>query len=305
MDFGQIEAFVQVAANKSFSRAADALQLTQPSITARIQSLERDLGEELFERSGRGVRLTDAGAAFLTYAERVLKSLQEGRAVVDEVRNGQLGSLRLGSAFTISTYVLPKILHAFQRRFPGVRVSIRTGHSEQVLAMLLNDEVQVGLVRSLSHPDIESIHLYDDEIILVVNADHPFAASRQASSDDVAAQPLILFNRGSSYFGLINGFFQQVGLVPNVTMELDSIEAIKRMVEQGLGIALVPGVTIERELAFGTLVQVTITDAPSVSRPVSLIYPRARKRPRSVQAFVDVICDAYQVRRSPSISLTL
>ena len=116
MDFGQIEAFVQVSAHNSFSRAAEVLQLTQPSITARIQSLEREVGEELFERGGRGVRLTDAGTAFLPYAERILQTLVEGRDAIDEVRNVQLGSLQLGSALTISTYVLPHILHDFRRR---------------------------------------------------------------------------------------------------------------------------------------------------------------------------------------------
>jgi len=93
MDFGQIEAFSQVASHSSFSRAAEMLQLTQPSITARIQALERELGEELFERGGRGVKLTDAGRVFLPYAEQILQLLQEGRDAVEEVRNVQLGSL--------------------------------------------------------------------------------------------------------------------------------------------------------------------------------------------------------------------
>src|SRR3990172_7831287 len=137
MDFGQVEAFVQVAAHRSFSRAAEALNLTQPSITARIQSLERQLGEELFERGGRGVKLTDAGRAFLPYVERLLQTLREGRDAVGEVGSAQLGSLRLGSAITISTYVLPKILNSFCHRHRGVDVVIRTGRSEEVLNLLL------------------------------------------------------------------------------------------------------------------------------------------------------------------------
>jgi len=296
VDFGQIEAFVQVAAHKSFSRAAEVLQLTQPSITVRIQSLERDLGEELFQRGGRGVRLTDAGHAFLPYAEKILQTLQEGRDSVDEVRNLQLGSLRLGSALTISTYVLPKILSAFRQRFPGVDVAIRTGRSEQVLAMLLNDEVQVGLVRSLNHPEIETIQLYQDEIVLVVDPRHRFAQGDRASIDEVAAEPIILFDRGSSYYGLINGYFRQASVVPNVAMELDSLEATKRMVEEGLGIALVPAVTIERELASGILRQIDIADAPPLRRPISFIYRKHRKRPRTVQAFMDAVCSMYKVK---------
>ncbi len=293
MDFGQVEAFVQVSAHSSFSRAAEVLQLTQPSITARIQSLEREVGEELFERGGRGVRMTDAGLAFLPYAERILRTLVEGRDAIDEVRNVQLGSLQLGSALTVSTYVLPHILHTFRSQYSGVDVSIRTGRSEQVLSMIQSDEVQVGIVRSLSHPDIETIHLYDDEIVLTVNPDHPFAASGTATVEDAASEPIVLFDRGSSYFGLIHGFFRQAGVVPNVSMELDSLEATKRMVEEGLGVALVPLVTIERELETGMLVKIEIVDAPPLKRPIALIYKKHRKRPRTVQAFIDTLAEIY------------
>jgi DNA-binding transcriptional LysR family regulator len=297
VDFGQIDAFVQVAANSSFSRAAEVLQLTQPSITARIQSLEREVGEELFERGGRGVRLTDAGLAFLPYAERILQTLAEGRDSIDEVRNVQLGSLQLGSALTICTYVLPHILHDFRSRYGGVDVSIRTARSEQVLAMVLSDEVQVGLVRTLSHPDVETVHLYNDEIVLIVEPGHAFAESGRTTVEQAAGEPIVLFDRGSSYFGLIHGFFRQAGVVPNVAMELDSLEATKRMVEEGLGIALVPLVTIERELEAGTLVKVDIVDAEPLRRPISLIYKRHRKRPRTVQAFIDTLAEIYALSR--------
>jgi len=295
VDLGQIEAFVQVSAHNSFSRAAEVLQLTQPSITARIQSLERELGEELFERGGRGVRLTDPGLAFLPYAERILQTVAEGRDIIDDVRNVQLGSLYLGSALTISTYVLPRILHTFRSRHSGVDVSIRTGRSEQVLAMLQADEVQVGLVRSLSHQEIETVHLYDDEIVLIVNPEHPFAARGATAVEEVASEPIVLFDRGSSYFGLTHGFFRQAGVVPNIAMELDSLEATKRMVEEGLGIALVPLVTIERELQAGRLVKIEMVDAPPLKRPISLIYKRHRKRPRTVQAFIDALMEMYAV----------
>ena len=293
MDFGQIEAFVQVSTHSSFSRAAEALHLTQPSITARIQALERELGEELFERGGRGVRLTDAGHVFLPYVEHILQQLQEGRDAVEEVRNVQLGSLRLGSAITISTYVLPGILHRFCTDYPLVDVVIRTGRSEQVLNMLLADEVQVGLLRTLSHADTESIPLYDDEIVLVAHPDHEFAASGQATIAEVASEPIVLFDRGSSYYGLIHDLFRKANVIPNVAMELDSLEATKRMVEEGLGVALVPEVTIRRELESGALVQVGLSDIEPIRRRIALQYRRNRKRSRAVQAFIDTLAEIY------------
>lgn len=288
-----MEAFVQVAAHHSFSRAAEALQLTQPSITARIQALERELGEKMFERGGRSVRLTDAGTILLPYAERILQMVREAKESVEEVRSVQAGRLRLGSALTISTYVLPRILRTFHSRYPDVEVMVHTGRSEQVLNMLLSDEVQVGLAHSLVHPDVETVDLYADEVILVANPDHPFAANRQATIEEVGSQPVILADRGSSYYGLTHGLFRQAGVVPNVAMELDSMEATKRMVEEGLGIALLPRVCLERELKQGLLTEVAITNAPAISRQIALIYRKSRKRVRTVQAFLEVLRSIY------------
>ncbi|MEX0682650.1 MAG: LysR family transcriptional regulator [Dehalococcoidia bacterium] len=296
MDFGQIEAFVQVSTHSSFSRAAEALQLTQPSITARIQALERELGEELFERGGRGVRMTDAGRVFLPYVERILQYLQEARDAVEEVRSVELGSLRLGSALTISTYVLPNILHRFCGEYPRVDVVVRTGRSEQVLNMLLTDEVQVAIIRTLSHPEAEAVHLYDDEIILVAYPKHEFAASGRATIAEIAREPIVLFDRGSSYYGLIHDLFRKANVIPNVAMELDSLEATKRMVEEGLGIALVPEVTVQRELKAGLLVRVDLADVEPLRRPIALLYRRNRKRSRAVQAFIDALADIYSAR---------
>ena len=293
MDFGQLEAFVQVAAHRSFSRAAEELQLTQPSITARIKALERELGDEVFERSSRGVRLTNAGIIFLPHAERMLQMLREAKGSVEEIRSVQAGTLRLGSALTVSTYVLPRILRTFYSHYPGVEVIVYTGRSEEMLNLVLTDEVHVGLVRSLIHPDVETIDLYEDDVILVTNPDHPFAANHQAMIEEVARQSVILADRGSSYYGLINNFFRQAGVVPNVVMELDSMEATKRMVEEGLGIALLPRVCLERELNLGLLAEVTITNAPAISRQIALIYRKSRKQARTVHAFLEVLQSIY------------
>jgi DNA-binding transcriptional LysR family regulator len=295
MDFGQIDAFVQVAEHQSFSRAAEMLQLTQPSITARIQALERELGEEMFERSGRGVKLTDGGRVFLPYVERILQTLREGRDAVEDVRNVQLGSLRLGSAITISTYVLPKMLQEFSKLYPGIDMVVRTGRSEQVLNMLMSDEVQVAIVRAINNQELDSVHLYDDEIALVTYPHHKFAASGKATVAEAAAEPIVLFDRGSSYYGLINGFFREASVIPNVAMELDSLEATKRMVEKGLGVALVPLVTVTRELESGTLVKVDLVDQEPITRPISLVTRANRKKPRAVQAFIESLESAYPV----------
>ena len=296
MDLGQVEAFVQVAQHRSFSKAADALFLTQPSVTARIQSLERDLGEALFERNGRGVRLTEMGTAFLPYARRALKALQEGRDALDGMRNLEIGTLKLGCALTVSTYVLPKVLKRYCSTYPGVEVSVHTGRSEQVLQMVLSDDVHCALERTVHHADIVTVPLYEDDLVLASAPEHRFALTRTATIEDVGREPLILFDKGSSYSQLIQGVFRQHGIVPRTLMELDTIEATKKMVEEGLGIALLPRVSTEREFAQGTLCPISISNASMPGRQISLIFRKNRKHTRAVVAFFTLLVELYGVK---------
>jgi DNA-binding transcriptional LysR family regulator len=295
VDLGQIEAFVQVAHHKSFSKAAEALFLTQPSVTARIQALERDLGEPLFERNGRGVRLTEMGSTFLPFARRALKGLQEGRDAIEGMRNLELGSLKLGAALTVSTYVLPKILKKYCSTYPGVEVSVHTGRSEQVLQMVLQDEVHCALERSVQHAEIVTVPLYEDDLVLVAAPEHRLAVKKGASIDDVGHEALILFDRGSSYNQLIQGVFRQHGIVPRTLMEMDTIEGTKKMVEEGLGIALLPKLSTERELELGRLVTVNVSGTPLPKRQIALIFRKNRKQPRAVMAFFQLLVELYRV----------
>ena len=299
MDLGQLEAFLQVASQRSFSRAADALRLTQPSVTARIQSLERDLGETLFERNGRGVTLTEAGTAFLPYAQRVLKALQDGRDAIQSLQELQLGTLRLGAAPTISTYVLPELLKEFRSRYPGLEVSVRTEYSDQIAQMVLADEVQVGLERSISHPDVVTVPLYADEVLLVASAGHPFAESGTASIEQVSEEPLIMFNRGSGYYTLVDNALRQAGVLVSPAMELDNMEATKKMVEEGLGIAMLPKVAVERELRAGELRHIRVRGLTMPKRQIALIYRRGRPLSRAAEAFVRLLEERYRVKAPP------
>jgi DNA-binding transcriptional LysR family regulator len=296
VDLGQIEAFVQVAQHRSFSKAADALFLTQPSVTARIQALERDRGAALFARNGRGVRLTEMGNAFLPFARRALKALQDGRDAIEGMRNLEIGTLKLGCALTVSTYVLPKILKRYCTTYPGVEVSVHTGRSEQVLQMVLSDDVHCALERTVHHPEIVTVPLYEDDLVLVAAPSHELAHVRATTVEAIGREQLILFDKGSSYNQLIQGVFRQHGIVPHTLMELDTIEATKKMVEEGLGIALLPKVSTEREFASGTLVSVEITNAQMPRRQISLIFRRNRKHTRAVIAFFMQLAELYAVK---------
>ena len=299
MDIGQVEAFLQVAAHRSFSRAAEALRLTQPSVTARIQALERDLGEPLFERNGRGVSLTEVGTAFMPHAQRVLKALHDGRDAVQSLRQLELGTLRLGAAPTISTYVLPDLVMDFRARYPGIEVSVRTEHSEQIVQMVLADEVQLGLERTITHADVVTVPLYRDEVVLVASPQHPLGQKGTASIEEVGRRGLIMFSRGSSYYTLVDNALRQAGVLVSPTMELDNMEASKKMVEKGLGIAILPKVAVEHEVKRGDLCQVRIEGMAMPEREISLIYRRHRPLSRAAQAFVRLLEERYGVKAPP------
>jgi DNA-binding transcriptional LysR family regulator len=270
----QITAFVETARRQSVSRAAEALFISQPALTARLKGLESDLGADLFIRGPRGMRLTDAGNAFLPYAVRSLETLTDGRMQVNALERGGAGRLAIGAAPAVSTYVLPALLKRFSQGYPRVSVSVRTGHSEEILELVLREQVMLGLVRALQHPDIVSTPLYEDRLILVVEPSHPFAGEGRIRMKDLAEEQLVQFDRTSSYHDLTSALFVTAGVSPAGRMELDNIDAAKKMVEQGFGVALLPQTSVADELEAGTLAEVELMDASPVRRKIVAITRR-------------------------------
>ena len=297
MENRQLEAFLHVVQYQSFSRAAEALDLTQPSLSARIISLEKEIGEPLFQRLGRGVRLTEAGRAFQPYVERSLGALKEAIEAVDATHRTSIGKLRIGSARAICAYVLPGILEVFHRTHPGVDIAIKTGRSSEVLDMVLSEEVQIGLTRHLTHQDIDSRHLYNEHVVLVTHPSHRFVRDGAASIYDIAHEPLILYDKESTYFVLINRVVREAGIVPNVQMDLDSIEATKRMIERGLGLSFLPYNSILTEIEQGSLATIPIKEGYNVDLPTSVMVQRTVSHGAVVASFLDLLYSLYPVER--------
>lgn len=286
----QIEAFVEVVRAGSISRAAERLSISQPAITARIQALEAAMGARLFVRSRAGTRLTDAGRTLLPYAERGLIALQRGRELVAEVADGEAGRLTIGAAPAVSTYVLPAMLRQFQARHPAVQLSVRSGHSEEVLEMVLREEVEIGLMRPIRHAEIESTPLYEDELVLVVSPGHAFAASGSVAMASMTTEHLILFDRTSSYHELTSSILREAGIRPRGWIEVDNIDAAKRMIEEGLGVALLPRTAVNSEISEGRLREVAVTDMAPVRRRIVVVRRRDAGTPSTVvAAFLDTL----------------
>jgi DNA-binding transcriptional LysR family regulator len=298
MELAQLEAFLQVAHHRSFSRAAEALFLTQPSVTARIQSLERELGERLFERSGRSVSLTDAGIAFIPHAQRALTAVQEGADAIDAVRHGEVGSIRIGASSSIGTYMLPSVLQQFRQRRPGVHVNLTTGQTEDVVERLLSGLIHIAICRLTQHPEFESIHLYNDELKLVVSANHKFTQAGEVSLADAAREPFLFFDRNSSYHSLVYTMFLRSGVAPESVMESDSMEVIKHMVERGLGVAVLPVVSVQNDVDRGVLATVELTGTDKPVREVGLHVLRNRMMAPPIGDFLQLMAQHYRLNRN-------
>jgi DNA-binding transcriptional LysR family regulator len=197
--------------------------------------------------------------------------------------------LQIASALSISVYFLPDVLKRFRRAYPKVQINIRSGHSKAVLEMVLGGEAEIGLARSLQHPEVETFSLRDDPLLLVVDAKHRPLRWRHALLNQVATWPLIFYERGSSDWTLTSGLFRRAGLVPNVAYEVDSIETAKRMVERGLGLAFLPQLAMLREIRSTRLSVVKIVDAEPLGRSLDVIHPRRRPLGREARAFLQVM----------------
>ena len=298
MEFPQLEAFLEAANRGSFRRAADDLYLSQPAISARVQTLEEEFGVVLFHRTARGVRLTDMGRTFLPFAQRSMETLRRGKEVLESVRQTSAGILNMATARVIGTYVLPETLHKFHKLYPDTNLHIKVGGSSEVLQMVVDEQVQLGLARFMHHPDVNALHLYDEEAVLVAHPEHPFARTGAAARTQVALEPLIVYDPGdpgSSYFQFINQVWRDAGVTPKVEMNLDSVEAAKNMVQLGLGISFLPRSGVRRELDSGSLSLIALAEAPAVLLPTYLLLRRNQYHDPAVVAFLKLLQETYEV----------
>jgi DNA-binding transcriptional LysR family regulator len=267
----QIEGFIEIARQGNMRRAADSLSISQPALTARLQALEQTLDTPLFRRSHAGMVLTPAGRAYLPHAERAMEAVRGGHSIVRELEHGVIGELALAVAPAVSAYVLPEILVRFTERHPDVRLLVRTGHSEEIVDLVTRGQVELGIIRQLRDARVRSRPLYEDELVLVAPPDHPFARVGSVDVTQIRHAQLILFDRTSSYYDVTNALFRVAGVVPRGVTEVDNIEAAKRMVERGLGVALLPGTAVADAIVTGALREIGLVGASTVRRRIVAI----------------------------------
>lgn len=283
-----LNTFHLVARLKSFSAAAHQLGISQPAVTQQIRRLERSVGHRLFDRIGRRIVVTDAGQALDTYARRIFHLLDAARDAMDNLAGLHTGHLDVGASRTAGAYYIADLLDRFKQRHPGVRVSLTVGNSETILAKVLDFGLHAGLIAGpCDNPHIVSLPLIRDRVLVVLPPGHALIAKPAVGVHDLHAHPVILREPGSATRRVIEQAFRAGGLEVVPAMELESNEAIKSAVADGIGIGLMAHAAVAQEVATGRLVARPLREPLYLD--FSLIYHRDRTVSPVVSAFLALL----------------
>lgn len=287
LDLFQLETFLTVAREHSFSRAAQKLFRTQPAVSQTIRRLEEELGEPLFDRSSRDGALTEAGLVLHDYAEKLLNTRSEAVAAIDSLRHMQRGKLSVAANEMTCIYLL-ELLNEFRRLHPMVHVCVQRTLARRVPAEVLNRNAEMGVVTyKPQDPELKSTTVYRDELAFVVPPHHPLARSKQATIRQLGAEMFVAHNVPSPYREKVLETFSRRNVPLNMDVELPSIEAIKKFVAAGNGVALLPLITVYEEVKRGDLVHVPVPEL-RFERKLRLVYRKNVALSHSARAFLAI-----------------
>jgi DNA-binding transcriptional LysR family regulator len=288
VELTQLETFLAVAEERSFSRAAIRLHRTQPAVSQVIRKLEGDVGETLFDRAARDGSLTAAGVLLRDYALRLMALRREATSALGELKNLERGALRLAANEYTSTYLLPAI-DAYRREYPQISVTV-----QRMLASHIPDELnlrtfEMGMMSFRPDPaQFRTIAVYGDSLALIVSPRHPLAARERVSITELGKESFIAHNVASPLRRKVLETFQRHRTRLNMDIELPTIEAIKRFVAMGNGVALVPHLTAARELESGELVAVPVPELET-KRVLRLVHRRHGTLSYAASAFLRTV----------------
>lgn len=298
--------FRAVAKHSSFSRAAQELLLTQPAVTQQIKALEEQFGHPLFDRGGGRVSLTPGGAALLPFAEQIKALSEDAFAAVAKAYGQEAGELSLGASQTIAQYLLPNIIASFLQTHPKVRITARSGNTDQMLGALLSGEVNVALLEGPEQrTDVHIEPFMQDHMVLVVPSSHEWAG-RRITLAQLQTQPLLAREFGSGSRRIVEQALADAGLKIrdlNIRMELDSTEGLLNGVEAGLGVTFVSRWAVRNQLALGTL-KVARVEGLKLSRSFSIAYPAGPEPSGNVGVFRTYLL-GYAASAAPRRSTSL
>jgi LysR family transcriptional regulator, low CO2-responsive transcriptional regulator len=287
MDFDQLETFFEVARHASFSRAAEKRFRTQPAISSQIRGLEEEVGAKLFDRSGGKVSLTAAGKTFLKYVEETLDARKAMLVSIAEMERVPRGEIIVGANEGTCLHILPYVFADFKTQYPDVSVNIKRADYAKILESVIDNSVDFGVV-SLPVTDnrLTVALIHRDELVIIVPPQHALGKMKAASIADLAKFPLVVPKAGHTR-DLIEEMFHERRLKPNVSMELDSSELLKRFVAAGVGIGFIPRSHVEEDVRAKALTAIALADA-QVRRDLALVFRKDKALSRAALAFIDI-----------------
>jgi len=286
VDINQLEVLVTVARERSFSRAAEVLGRTQPAVSQAVRRLEQEIGERLFDRSSKDGTLTPAGEVLLDHAKQMLNLRNSASRSMRDLRELRDGKVSISANEHTVFYLLP-VIGEFRRNHPKIKVEVRRGVASRIPKEITGREVELGVVSfTPTEPSIKAIPVFTDSLVLIVSPKHPLAAKDVISINDLAGETLIAHNAQSPYRAKVIEAFEKYRTPMNIAIELPSLEAIKRLVEQNAGVALVPRSTSEDEILSGRLGAVRIKEL-KLERRLNIIYRKNSFLSHAAEAFVE------------------
>ncbi|MCC6533500.1 MAG: LysR family transcriptional regulator [Burkholderiales bacterium] len=296
----RLQVFHTVAKHLSFTKAAEALCMTQPAVTFQVKQLEEQFNARLIDRNHGRIRLTSAGELVDQYAERILKLSHELEQRMAEMSGDVAGPLAIGASLTNGEFILPQVIGEFQKTHPRVEMHLTVGNSELIESRVADRSLDLGFIESASHlASLETQAICEDELVVICAPKSELARLRRLTPQQLLGQPYISREAGSGTREFADRYFRQHGIPPedlNVVMELGSTVAIKSVVETGLGFSIVSRATIPKELRLGTLLAIALE--PKLIRILSWVSLKEQFRTRRLQAFVD-----YATARMKQIAL--
>ncbi len=288
MQLQDLNSFIAVASERSFSAAAKKLHRTQPAVSQAIKRLEDELGEKLFDRSSRHGALTEAGMLLQQYAARVLRLANEAEVAVRQLQQVRMGRVAIGANEAAVHSLLPAI-QRFAESHPQVHIEVRRVASRQIAGELLERSIEFGVL-TFNPPEkgLQSISLGADELVMLANPNHPLAGKRRVSLEEVGRQTVIAHNDPSPARERVLRLYERRHAPINIQIALPSLDGIKRAVELGLGVAVLPRRCALTEISRGQLVAVRMPELSS-PRPVRFVYRRSGEMSRAAAAFLAVV----------------
>jgi DNA-binding transcriptional LysR family regulator len=274
----QMEALIHLVNERSFSRAAKKMYLTQPSLTKHIKNLEESVEAEVVVRKNTGVTLTPEGKILYDYARRIFKLVDEAREKIARVREDESGSIFISASTIPSTYILPYVLHMFNAVYTDIHCYVQMNDSEATVNMVLDDQVEIGFVgKWLSNKKLNVEPVWKDRLVLVVPNGHPWCQKKKVTIHELSRESVIIRERGSATRATLESHLRHhgVGSLPafNIISELGSSEAVKEAIIAGLGVSVLSIHAVKRELKSGLLVEVPLEDY-TIERNFYLIYKK-------------------------------